>query len=460
MKKIWMISAIASTLLCAQETTQESIEQQLESKKVNAPKANGYMPDISLIVDASYTNQSWDEDGHTDELELPGLVHGGGHNHEGHSHTSLAGEDGFNLNYAELTIGASVDKYFDLKGVFHLTEDDFEIEEAFATTRSLPYHLQFKVGKFKSDFGYLNKQHHHNYNFSDMPLVYSAILGDHGLTEQGFQLQYVVPSEQYIMVGIEAFKGENERSFGNEGFTVGGDRHDHHEHEEEHGDHDEHEEEGHEEEHGDHEEGHLTSIDDTDFPSLWVAYAKTSFDIGKGTLLAGVSMAQGDSRMNHLEDESSHAYEGENTLYGVDLTYKHYFAADHAVTWQSEYMYREMDGTVYSQKADWKGMSMKKEHAGYYTELVYQYDSNYRAGLRYSAINQNDVTVNGNAAARPDDMYVASAMLEYNPTEFSRIRLQYNHNSSLYDEEGQKNNKNEIIVQFNYAIGAHGAHAF
>ena len=91
---------------------------------------------------------------------------------------------------------------------------------------------------------------------------------------------------------------------------------------------------------------------------------KTSFDIGNGTLLAGVSMAQGDSRMNHLEDEESpHAYEGENTLYGVDMTYKYYFAADHAITWQSEYMYREMDGTKYAENAsgEWQGTSLKKE---------------------------------------------------------------------------------------------------
>ena len=220
MHKIVMTSAVASAMLFAQGTTEQSIQEQLASKKVNAYESkSGFMPDISLIVDATYTHQSWDEEGHTDELELPGLVHGGGHDHEGHSHTSLAGEDGFNLNYAELTIGASVDKYFDLKGVFHLTEDDFEIEEAFATTRSLPYHLQLKLGKFKSDFGYLNNKHRHNYNFYEMPLIYSALLGDHGLNEKGFQLQYVVPAEQYIMVGLEAFKGENERSFGHEGFT-------------------------------------------------------------------------------------------------------------------------------------------------------------------------------------------------------------------------------------------------
>ena len=448
MKKIWMISAIASTLLCAQETTKESIEQQLESKKVKATQADGYNLDLSLIVDVSYTNQSFDDDEHIEHLEIPGFVHGGGHDHEGHSHAPLTGNDGFNLNYAELTMGASVDNYFDLLGIFHLTEDDFEIEEAYATTRSLPYHLQLKLGKFKSDFGYLNNKHQHNYNFYDMPLVYSALLGDHGLTELGFQLQYVVPTEQYIMVGLEALEGENERSFGNEGFTLGEGGHDH---EEDHDDHDE------------HEEDHMTSIDDTDFPSLWVAYAKTSFDIGEGTLLAGVSMAQGDSRINHLEDENPHAYEGENTLYGVDLTYKYYFTADHAITWQSEYIYREMDGTQYVQNAvsgEWQGVSMKKEQAGYYTELVYQYDKNYRAGVRYSDLNQNDVTVNGNAKAQLDDMYVASAMLEYNPSEFSRLRLQYNYNSSLYNEEGEKNNKKEVVLQFNYAIGAHGAHAF
>lgn len=462
MQKILLTSAITSAILLAQGTTEKSLQEQLASKKVTEYKAlSGFTPEISLIVDASYTHQSFDEDGHTDELEIPGFVHGGGHDHDGHSHGSLAGEDGFNLNYAELTIGASVDNYFDLKGVFHLSEDEFETEEAFITTRALPYHLQLKLGKFKSDFGYLNNKHQHNFNFFETPLVYDAILGDHGLTEVGFQLQYVVPSEQYIMVGIEALKGENERSFGHEGFTLGESGHDHDEHED---DHDEHEEEhdDHDEDHDEHEEGHSTSIDDTDFPALWVAYAKTSFDIGQGTLLAGVSMAKGDSRINHLEGEDPHAFEGENTLYGVDLTYKHYFAADKAITWQSEYIYREMDGTKYAENehGEWQGASLKKEQSGYYAELIYQHDSNWRTGLRYSALNQNDITVKGNDKAQPDDLYVASAMLEYNPSEFSRIRLQYNKNSSLYDEDGHKNNKNEIILQFNYAIGAHGAHAF
>lgn len=433
MKKIWMMSAIVSTLLCAQEITEESIEQQLESKKVKSSKESGFMPDISLVVDVSYNNISFNEEGHTDHLEIPGFVHGGGH--DDHGHTSLAGDDGFNFNYAELTIGASVDNYFDLKGVFHLTEDDFEIEEAYATTRALPYHLQAKIGKFKSDFGYLNHKHRHNYNFFEMPLIYQSLLGDHGITETGAQLQYIMPLSVYVMVGAEALGGDNEQSFGTDSFGPPN---------------------AYEGFHGG---------DKVSQPGLWIGYVKSSFDLGGGTLLGGVSMAKGDSRIDHLEDEEgAHAFAADTTLYGVDLVYKKYFAADHVVTWQSEYLYRKMDGSTYIPTATgdaWaKEIALKKEQAGFYSELVYQYDKNWRIGARYSAITQNDITANGSAQEIPDDMYVSSAMLEYNPSEFSRLRLQYNHNSSLYSEEGEKNNKNEVVVQFNYAIGAHGAHEF
>ncbi|WP_373033217.1 hypothetical protein [Sulfurovum sp.] len=435
MKKIWMMSAAVSTLLCAQEITQESIAQQLENKKVKAAKESGFMPDLSLVVDTSYTDQSFDEDGHADHLEIPGFVHGGGHDHADHGHSSLAGEDGFNFNYAELTIGASVDNYFDLKSVFHITEDDFEVEEAYATTRALPYHLQAKIGRFKSDFGYLNNKHHHNYNFSDMPLIYQSLLGDHGLREDGAQLQYVMPLSVYVMVGIEALEGENEQSFGVDSFSPYNAGED------------------------------FNGVDKVSSPGLWVGYVKSSFDMAGGTLLGGLSMAKGDSRIDHLEDEEgAHAFAGDTTLYGVDLVYKKYFAADHVITWQSEYLYREMDGTKYipndTQDAWANEISQKKEQAGFYSELVYQYDKNWRTGARYSAITQNDITADGMMQDMPDDMYVASAMLEYNPSEFSRLRLQYNHNSSLYNEEGEKNNKNEVVLQFNYAIGAHGAHAF
>ncbi|MCF6244618.1 MAG: hypothetical protein L3J43_06240 [Sulfurovum sp.] len=434
MKKIWIASTLVPALLCAQNITEESLETLLESKKIQTSKSESYMPNLSLIVDASYTRQSFDSDHHTEHLEIPGFVHGGGDGHEGHAPAPLTGNDGLSLNYAELVMDASVDTHFDLKGVFHLSEDAFEIGEAFATTRSLPYNLQMKIGKFKSDFGDLNNKHRHNYNFSDTPLIYKSLLGDHGISEIGVQLQYVLPLSTYVVAGVEALKGENEQSFGVNAFAP------HHAGED------------------------FEGIDKVTQPGLWIGYLKTSFDLAGGTVLSGASIAKGKSHIDHLEDEeNAHAFAGDSTLYGVDLTYKKYFSANHVITWQSEYLYREMDGTQYIPNAEedgWKKeVSLVKKQGGFYTELVYQYDKNWRTGLRYSAINKNDIVANGQTKFKPDDMYVASAMLEYNSSEFSRIRLQYNHDSSLFDEEGMRNNKNEIVLQFNYTIGAHDTHA-
>ncbi len=46
--------------------------------------------------------------------------------------------------------------------------------------------------------------------------------------------------------------------------------------------------------------------------------------------------------------------------------------------------------------------------------------------------------------------------LEFNPTEFSRIRLQYN-----YDQGGREGKENhEVFLQFILAVGSHRAHPF
>ena len=48
------------------------------------------------------------------------------------------------------------------------------------------------------------------------------------------------------------------------------------------------------------------------------------------------------------------------------------------------------------------------------------------------------------------------ASIEFNPSEFTRIRLQYNHDASSRDGS----NNDEAILQFLFGIGAHAAHTF
>ncbi|MBE0499277.1 MAG: hypothetical protein IBX43_08575, partial [Campylobacterales bacterium] len=52
----------------------------------------------------------------------------------------------------------------------------------------------------------------------------------------------------------------------------------------------------------------------------------------------------------------------------------------------------------------------------------------------------------------------------YHPSEFSRIRLEFNRNNALFmeinDGKYKRQRNDTVMLQFNIAIGAHGAHDF
>ena len=52
----------------------------------------------------------------------------------------------------------------------------------------------------------------------------------------------------------------------------------------------------------------------------------------------------------------------------------------------------------------------------------------------------------------------ASAMLDFTPSEFSRIRLQANQGS--YETAEGREDVTEVYVQWMVSLGAHGAHKF
>ena len=422
MKKQLLLSALCATMAFGLDTIAPEKRTFEQSK---------YIPDISLIMDASYVNRDLEDDevGH---LEVPGVAHGllGAHAHGEHAHATYNAENGFNLNYAELVLSSNVDPYFTMDGVFHFSPDGVAIEELYFTSTALGHGLRAKGGKFQSNFGYLNEQHHHSWSFNDMALVYESFLGMHGINETGLQLQWTAPTETYLMLGVELLQGDNEKMFGNS--TIGD------------------------------PESPIAKGDDA--PSMFVAYAKTSFDIQDTTILAGISYAQGSSRIDHTEDEEGpHAFSGDSKLYGADLVVKHYFDSYSSLTWQSEWLGRDMDGIQYNldeNQSITSSPTLTKMQSGYYTQLVYAYDKTWKFGARYDNIYQNDVEANSNDLDKPKDLDKYSAMIEYNTSEFARFRLQYNQNNALYNEDGNQEKVKTIILQANISIGAHGAHSF
>jgi hypothetical protein len=200
-------------------------------------------------------------------------------------------------------------------------------------------------------------------------------------------------------------------------------------------------------------------IEGTDAPSLYVGYMKSSFDVGDTTIFGGLSYAQGDSLINHSEDDDddAHIFKGDANLYGADLVVLHALDSYSSFKWQTEWLSRELDGTQYTPTTS---ADINKKQSGLYSQLIYTHDTNWRMGVRYDTIYQNDIIKDGTDINEVDDFNKYSAMIEYHTSEFARFRLQYNHNEAMYDEDGLRQNIDTIMLQANIAIGAHAAHAF
>ncbi len=401
-------------------------DERLRAYQISPFRQTAFLPDISFIMDFSAVARNRKDEEYK-ELEIPRLWHRD--EHKDHGHGILNEKRGFNLNYGELYLYAPVDPYFDLYATIPFSEEGAKIEEAYAVTRGLPGGFQLKVGKFRSGFGRLNVQHPHAWDFSNAPLPNKVFFGDDGLTEKGIGVSWLAPTPFYLLLGMEVLQGENEQSYGYKGFTITDPN----------------------------DPNNTFELGDKPVPNLYLGYVKTSFDVGKLSLLTGLSYAQGKHRHSH-EDSGLDA---KTKLYGLDLTARYQIDSVRYVAFQGEYMYRDQKGTEYSfdNAGNLTTEKVSKKQAGFYAQLVARFHKQWRAGVRYELINKNDVKVGANPVWAPDNLPAYYAMLEYTPTEFSRIRLQVGENRAFYQGQTRKPVK-EVILQFNFAIGAHGAHPF
>ncbi len=389
----------------------------------NSPFAQSrFVPDIAFIMDFSYAHR--DKNNETlPILETPGFTKSDG---------GLNKKNGFNFNYGELSIASSVDPYFDLFTNFHLSEFNFEIEEAYVNTRALPFNFQIKAGKFLSSFGRINSQHAHFWDFSDSPLIFDNLLGEHNILEKGIQLNWLAPTDFYLLSGIEILSGENEKSFGNKGFTTGTNR-----------------------------------LEEVNTPNLFTGFIKTSFDFDDLIVLGGLSYAQGGTRLikeseSNNSDMHIHSLNSENNfaggakIFGIDLTAKYFFDSYRYLSWQSEFLHRSISGSEYKENMR---ISLDQEQSGFYSQLIWKFNQQWRIGTRIDLLLRNDIIEENKNINVQGYQPKYTAMIDFNPTEFSRIRLQYNHDKSKYLDNSQQA-INEVFLQLNMAIGAHGSHSF
>ena len=334
---------------------------------------------------------------------------------------------GFTIPNTELTLDGAVDPYF--KGfaniVFKLNaagETGVELEEAYVLTTSLPANLQFKFGQFFTEFGRQNPQHPHSWSFVDQPLVLNRMFGPDGLRSQGARLSWLVPTPFYTeaLVSVVNSAGGTTSSFRSPDSP---------------------------EIHGgvavDRPVGTLRDL-------LVVPRVSSSFDLSDTqTLLVGASAAFGPNNSGPA---------ARTQIYGVDAYYKWKPATAQAgfpfVSFQSEAMTRRY-GAAERAIASGDVASLPKETLrdhGAYAQVLYGIRPRIVAGLRGDFANGVDAAF---AAPLRADRYRVSPNFTWYPTEFSKVRLQYN-----YDDRKGIGSDHSLWVQFEFLLGAHAAHKF
>ncbi|RFA27046.1 zinc-regulated TonB-dependent outer membrane receptor [Alkalilimnicola ehrlichii] len=411
-----------------------------------------FNPEISVILDGVFY---WDdEDG---DIPTPAGF-GGGHHHHGHGHDHAHGEldQGFNLRETEIVFAAAIDNYLDAVVTLAIEGDSgIEVEEAYAVTRALPAGFQMKFGKFLSDVGYINKQHPHDWDFVDRPLMNELLFGDHGLQEKGVQVSWVPATPFYTRLGVEVLQGETSGVAN----YVGSGRH---------------EIVGYAEGTGgtpDRLRWRTNyGLDDVDGPRLFTGFAKFAPDLGyEHALQVGVFGGYARS-FQDVETHSSgrvEAWDGDGWFAGTDWVYRYdagrsYGHGDWRL--QAEYMYRRLSldyfegvpGEVGSTTSPEFQNRETRKNDGLYIQAVYGFAPRWSAGLRYDVVG----LTNNDGYDSFDESHRYSANVTFTATEFSRFRLQVNHGRYEEDDDHGHGDFTQVMLQYNLSLGAHGAHSF
>jgi hypothetical protein len=337
-------------------------------------------------------------------------------------------EQGFNLGESEMGISASIDPEF--RGVATMAlsaAGGISVENAFVQTTSLGDGLNLKFGRFFSGLGYLNEQHAHAWDFVDQPLVYGTFWNNQ-LGEDGVQLKWLAPTDMFVEIGGELGKGR----------------------------------------------GYPGSDTVKNGSGAGVLFAHVGDDIGvEQSWRAGFSLHQTQRvkatsdavpDLNGTAGGVSNSFSGDSQTVGADFVWKYSpngNISERYLKLQGEYFRRRENGVL---TYDTAGVNIADTYAvsrcGWYVQSVYQFMPRWRIGVRYDQLDPGVAQVGAANAANVIGDYGyqpkrGTAMLDYSPSEFSRVRVQLAHDASR-----QNLPDNQFFVQYIMSLGAHGAHQY
>jgi hypothetical protein len=303
------------------------------------------------------------------------------------------------LHESEASFQAVVDPYARADFFLSFGEEGVDVEEGFVTFTSLPGGLLTKVGKMRAAFGKVNTLHNHVLPWTDRPLVtYNLVGGEDGIDDAGFSVAKLVPNPWLFLEATgQVFRGDS----GGEGSPL---------------------------------------FQTTRRSELsYVGHLRGYHDITDNSNIdVGGSYSWGH---NGVPSDTAQPDAGSRVtqLYGIDGTFRWrplQRSIYHSFVGRTEWIWSRRDQLDGLQNA-W----------GMYVSGDYQFGRRWFGGVRYDR--------SGRATDASLTDTGASFILTYWPSEFSQVRAQYRRTNYALVESA-----NELLFQFQFSIGAHGAHLF
>jgi len=331
-------------------------------------------------------------------------------------------QTGVDLQELELAFQSVVDPYFRFDTFLSFKQDGVEVEEAYGTSLfSMPLNTQLRMGRMRAKFGRINQIHTHAQNFVTLPLVAAEFLGEH-LNPTSIEVDFLIPVPWYMELSALGGSPDVETpTFATDEENA----------------------------------NNLAYL-------LYVFHLANFFEVSDSLGLSlGASFATGSNGTGSKE---------RSNLYGADMYAKYRPLRNSQYTeigLQSEFMWRQADTP-----------EEKLEDYGFYTEGIYRFAKRWNTGIRFGLTDTNTPVASedgggeqisasssnlvsnrainpGETLGLPGRAYRLSPMLTFRPSEFSQFRLEYD-----YLNQDYAGNQHAIFLQFQYAIGAHGAHPY
>ena len=318
-------------------------------------------------------------------------------------HNRISPSPSFEMHESEVGLQAIVDPYARADFFLSFGEEGVDLEEGYITFTALPKGFVAKAGKMRAAFGKVNTLHNHVLPWVDRPLVTTNLVGgEDGINDAGVSVQRILPApgKWFLEFTGQGFRGDSsdvfKASVKNDVSAVG------------------------------HLRGYRDLTDNTNL-DLGLSYSRGHNQFGSGFV---------------------------TSLYGVDATLRWKpltRAIYHQFTGRSEFVWRQQEQpslnvclAIGCPAASAPGF---QRAFGYYASAEYQFARRWRVGGRY---DDSDRATNAGLTDRG-----GSAILSYWPSEFAVLRGQYR-----FTRYAEHFDAHEVLLQLQFAVGAHGAHPF